>query len=51
MLVMVDYNLLNIVECLFQPQARTQCVQRHVKEMEPSKLVSALVNLVSHYLH
>lgn len=49
--VMVDYNLLNIAECLSQPQARTQCVQRHVKEMEPSKLVSALVILVSHYLH
>lgn len=49
--VMVDYNLLNIVECIFQPQRWTQCVQRHVEDMEPSKLVSVPVNLVSHYLH
>lgn len=52
MMVTVDHNLLDNVECLFffQPQTQTHCAQRHVKEMEASRPVSVLVNLVSHFI-
>jgi len=39
-----------MLNAFFQPQTQTHCAQRHVKEMEPSRPASVLVNLVRHFI-